>query len=114
MLDLVVSSINEPTTILRNQLPAKNWVRLRLVGRHSARVPIGARVTVKAFDRNCVRMLKSGAGYLSQSDSRILFAVEAGRTVVDAEVVWPSGTRELFRGLATETDHVVIEDSGTE
>jgi enediyne biosynthesis protein E4 len=114
MLDLVVSSINEPTAILRNQLPSQNWVRLQLVGRRSARIPVGARVTVKAFDRNCVRMLKSGAGYLSQSESRLLIAVEAEQPVVDAEVVWPSGTHEYFRGLPTKTDHVIIEDSGSE
>ncbi|MDA1161740.1 MAG: CRTAC1 family protein [Planctomycetota bacterium] len=114
MLDLVVSSINEPTAILRNRLPATNWVRLQLVGRYSARIPVGARVTVKAFDRNCVRLVKSGSGYLSQSDSCIVIAVEAARTVVDVEVVWPTGTHETFAGLVTGTDHVIIEDSGTE
>jgi len=114
MPDLVVSSINEPIAILRNQLPHQNWVRLQLVGRHSARIPVGARVSVKTFDRNCVRLVKSGNGYLSQSDLRILIAVEAEQTAADVEVVWPSGKHEFFPGLATGIGHVIIEDSGAE
>jgi enediyne biosynthesis protein E4 len=114
MLDLIISSIDEPTAVLRNQLPAKNWIRLQLVGRQSSRIPVGARVTVEAFCRNCVRLTKSGSGFLSQSDSRILFAIEPERAEVDVEVTWPSGKRETFRARATATDHVLIEGSGAD
>jgi hypothetical protein len=114
MLDLIISSINEPTAVLRNQLPAKNWIRLQLVGRQSSRFPVGAQVTVEAFGHKCVRLAKSGSGFLSQSDSRILFAIEPERAEVDIEVAWPSGKHETFRARVTATDHVLIEDSGAD
>ena len=114
MPDMVINSINEPTTVLRNQLPATNWIRLKLVGRASARDPVGARITVQAFDRTCVRLTKSGAGYLSQSDPRLLVAIEDGQKAVDVKVVWPTGVKESFENLVTATDHVLIEGAGAE
>lgn len=110
--DLAVSSLDEPLTILRNRRRPRNWIRLRLSGVDSPRDPVGARVSWHAFGRTCHRSIKSGAGYLSQSDSRLLCSLPAGAIDIDVSVVWPSARRELFTGLKTAVDHVIIEGRG--
>lgn len=110
--DLVVSSLDEPIVILRNRLPTANWIRLKLVGTTAPRDPVGARVTLKAFNRPNVRVLNSGAGYLSQSDSRLLIALSDSQTAVDLTIDWPDGMSERFTGLTAAQYHVVIQGRG--
>jgi hypothetical protein len=110
--DLAVSSLDEPVVILRNRTLPQNWVRLKLVGVQSPRDPVGARVRVPVFGRVCHKSIRSGAGFLSQSDPRILFALTVDETTIDVSVVWPTGRQEVFAGLRTATDHVIIEGRG--
>jgi hypothetical protein len=110
--DLVTSSLDEPIAVLRNRQSPANWVRLRLIGTSSPRDPIGARVTLTAFGRQRTALVKSGAGYFSQSDPRLLFALEAEAEAVDVLVEWPTGRREWFRGLPPRGDRVMIEGRG--
>src|SRR5690606_6957094 len=91
--DLVVSRLDRPLAVLRNRLAPANWIRLKLSGTSSPRQPVGATVTVRALGRDRVQSVKSGAGYASQSDSRLLFALETPRDQVDVDVVWPGGRR---------------------
>lgn len=111
-LDLVVSSLTEPVAILHNRQPPANWVQARLVGTRSPRTPIGSRVSVSAWGRECVRSVTSGSGYLSHSDDALLLAVEPERSAVDLTVTWPSGLVELFKGLPTQRESVLVEGRG--
>lgn len=111
-LDLVVSSLTEPVAILHNRQPPSNWVQARLVGTRSPRTPIGSRVSLSAFGRECVRTITSGAGYLSHSDEATLIAVEPKRSTVEITVTWPSGVVEIFRGLPTQRESVLVEGRG--
>ncbi len=111
-LDLVVSSLTEPVAVLHNRQPAQNWVRTRLVGTRSPRTPIGSRVSLSAFGRTCVRMVTSGSGYMSHSEDSLLMAVESGRKTVDVTVTWPSGLIEVFAGLPTLRESVLVEGRG--
>jgi len=110
--DLVISSLDEPVTVLRNRKPAANWIRLKLIGTAAPRDPVGARVTLTAFDRSCVRILKSGAGYLSQSDSRMLFALDRDQATVELTIDWPMMHSERFTGLQAGQDHVLVQGRG--
>lgn len=110
--DLAVSSLDEPVVLLANRRPAANWVRLKLVGSHSPRQPVGATVTLTAFGRPRTQLVTSGAGFCSQSDLRLLFALDEPADLVDVDVHWPSGRRERFAGLPAHTDCVIIEGHG--
>ena len=111
-LDLVVSSLTEPLALLHNRQPAKNWVQARLVGTHSPRTPIGSRVSLSAFGRECVRTVTSGAGYLSHSEEALLLAVEPERSAADVTVTWPSGLVEVFLALPIKRESVLVEGRG--
>lgn len=111
-LDLVVSSLTEPVAVIQNRQPAANWVRIRLVGSRSPRTPIGSRVSLSAFGRECVRVVTSGSGYMSHSEDSLLMAIEPGRSSVDISVTWPSGLVEVFVGQPTQRDSVLVEGRG--
>ncbi len=111
-LDLVVSSLTEPVALLYNRQPAKNWMRLRLVGTRSPRTPIGSRVSLPAFGRECVRFVTSGSGYMSHSEDSQLVALEPGGTSVDVTVTWPGGLVEVFAGMPAMQESVVVEGRG--
>ena len=110
-LDLVVVHQNDPVVLLRNRRPAERWLRVKLQGETCDREAIGARLSFVHDGRPLVRYVRSGAGYLSQSDLRVLYPVAAA-DVLEVSVVWPGGRREVFRGLSTGKTNLLVEGTG--
>ncbi|MFK7886419.1 MAG: ASPIC/UnbV domain-containing protein, partial [Gammaproteobacteria bacterium] len=100
--------------LLINRVPSDNaWVGLRLVGSQSPRSADGARVAIT--DKAGVtrwRRVHSDGSYLSASDHALLVGLGDAQSAVDVGVVWPSGLRELWRDLAHDTKHELLEGSG--
>lgn len=113
-IDLVVSSLDEPLVVLRNRLVTLPPLHLRLVGRQSSRDPIGAKVSISRPSRNLVHFVKSGSGYLSQSDSRIVIPIEPIMATVEIIIHWPSMRRERFSLAAQSGYQVLVEGHGTD
>ncbi len=88
--DLVVSAMDEAPTLLENaQESGHHWIGVEV--RQPAPNPfaIGARITVEdGGGRKQVREVRSGGGYLSQSDLRGLFGLgaSAGPVVIDVRL----------------------------
>ncbi len=110
-LDLVISHQNDPVVVLRNRLPAKNWVSVRLRGEKSNTDGIGAKVTARYGDRQLVRWIRGGGGYVSAFDPRILFPA-VDDAPVSVTVKWPGGEVELFPDLVQGKTHELIEGTG--
>jgi len=108
-LDLVMVHQNEPVTLLRNRRRAAEWLRVRLRGIEQNPDAIGATVRAVAGERVRTRWVRSGAGYLSQFDSRILLPASGP---LDVEVMWPGGHRERFPQLAPGRTHDLLEGTG--
>lgn len=95
-LDLIVVQQDAPVAVLLNQLNSEsaptgkrnpaNWISLDVRGTTSEPSAVGAVVTYRYQNRSLVRHIRSGAGYLSQFDQRILLPV----TTNDLETVVPS------------------------
>src|SRR5262249_6151461 len=88
--DLVISHLNEPVVLLRNQpegvgVPRNHWLGIGLIGRKHRDVA-GARVVVEVGNRRLTRFVKGGGSYLSSSDRRLLFGLgkdeKVGRVTV--------------------------------
>lgn len=109
--DLVIVHQNEPVVLLRNQQSSPHWVRVQLRGTTSNIEGYGARVTLQAGDKRWTQWLASGRGYLSQSDTRLLFALQSD-TPVSATVDWPLGASETFSPLTLRTTHELVEGTG--
>jgi enediyne biosynthesis protein E4 len=71
------------------------------------RFAIGAKVTIDAGGRRQLREIRSGGGYVSQSDLRPLFGLGQYGGPVDVEVRMPGGRRWQWRGLPGDRLHVL-------
>lgn len=95
-LDIVIMNQHGPPTLLRNDCPVENhWVKVRLEGTRSNRSAIGARVLVHYGGKVQAQAVLSQASYMSVNDPRLHFGL-GKETLVDIEVVWPSGNTEKF------------------
>jgi hypothetical protein len=86
--DLVVSAMDDEPTLLENvQESGHHWLGIRLRRDGPNPFAIGARVTVEQGEgRRQVREIRSGGGYLSQSDLRALFGLGDRTDPVKVEV----------------------------
>jgi hypothetical protein len=110
--DLVAMPMNEPVRILRNRLPPQQFVRIELRARQGEPDATGARVRVLFGDRSVAQFIVRGSGFFSQSDPRLLFAVDPQASVIEATVDWPGRGAEVFRDLAVCRSHRLVEGRG--
>jgi hypothetical protein len=90
-IDIVISHLNEPATLLQNVLDnGHHWLGIELVG-NPYRDAVGAMLTLEVSGRKLVRAVKGGGSYLSASDRRIIFGLGKAERVGRLTVTWPSG-----------------------
>ncbi|HEY1784276.1 MAG TPA: CRTAC1 family protein, partial [Pirellulales bacterium] len=114
-IDLLATAVAEPVRLYRNCVAKRgHWLQVRAVepalgGRDS----YGAEITIQAGSRQQVGWVVPGSSYLVSNDPRVHFglgeAVEVGRV----EVVWPDGSREVFRGGPVDRLLEVRKGEGT-
>ena len=105
-LDVVVSALAEPATLLRNvSEPVGNWVALHLVGTVSNRDGLGARVRVG----NRTRWMKSSVGYASSSLRPVHVGIGDSTGPVRVEIDWPSGRRQTVDSVPINKPTVIRE-----
>jgi hypothetical protein len=111
--DLVISHLNGPVTVLRNEAQTANhWLGVALAGRDKRDV-VGARLTLEVGGRRLTRFAQGGGSYLSSSDRRLLFGLGAADRVGRLTVAWPGGKEEHWDGLAVDRYWRLAEGSGS-
>lgn len=109
-LDLLVTNNGQAADLIRNDGSPRNALLVRaVVGNRDA---VGARVHVTAAGRTQVRVVRAGSSYLSQNDLRLHFGLGNARSADRLEVMWPSGRRDTFTGLAVNQIVTVREGAG--
>jgi hypothetical protein len=99
-LDILILNMNEPPSLLRNDLRGQNhWLKVLLVGTKSNRSAIGARVLAHYSGRTQAQEVLSQSSYYSCNDFRLHFGLGAASTT-DLTVLWPSGLKEEYRNVA--------------
>ncbi|HKQ60197.1 MAG TPA: CRTAC1 family protein [Candidatus Polarisedimenticolaceae bacterium] len=98
-LDLLLTQLDGPPALLRNESACASWLRVTLRVPPGRGTAIGARVLVRAGGRVQQRDASSGESYLSVHDPRLHFGLGAAETVDEVEVRWPDGTRTVRPGL---------------
>jgi hypothetical protein len=111
-LEIVVNNLDSLATLLRNSGKKGNWISFKLVGTHSNRDAIGARVLLKANDLSQMLEVRSGCCYMSQSDMRLHFGVGTASKIDLLQVQWPSGAIERFNALGVNVFQVLKEGTG--
>lgn len=94
-LDLIVSNVQEPTQIFRNDAPRSGqWLVVDLLGIKGGPVTEGATVIAQDGEELMTRTFTTCKGYASAFPAEVHFgAVNPGNNI---EVVWPGGIRENF------------------
>ncbi|GAB4119417.1 MAG: CRTAC1 family protein [Acidobacteriota bacterium] len=97
-LDVVLSLLDSPAQILLNQGGNRqNWIQFELEGTRSNRQGIGAEVTVTLPDGGRRQAtVTTTSSYQSASDPRVHFGLGSADHVVEVEIRWPSGQRQLL------------------
>jgi hypothetical protein len=103
-IDAVVSVLNGPVKLFRNDSPDRNhWILLKLVGRKSNRMGIGAQIKLTAEDGSKQwNEATTAVGYASSSDPRVHFGLGANTKIREIEIRWPSGIKQLLRDVAAD------------
>jgi hypothetical protein len=90
-LDILVVNLNEPPSLLRNDLAGDNrWLKIKLIGTKSNRSAIGARVVVKVGDATQTQEVMSQSSFLSSNDPRLHFGLGPAAKA-EIRIRWPNG-----------------------
>ncbi len=108
-LDLLVTNLNAPPSLLRNDGTVASWLSVRLRGSRSNADGIGARVVATIGESRLVREIRREASYAGSVLPRAHFGLGDAETVDRLEVRWPSGrTSEMTRVAARRL--IVIDE----
>ncbi len=108
-IDVVISHMNEPVSILRGIGGAgHHWLGVQLVGKDDADV-VGAKAELRVGKRTLTRFVKGGGSYLSSSDRRLVFGMAEQTQLGLLTVTWPSGEQQHFQGLAVDRYYRIVQ-----
>ncbi|MGC2473900.1 MAG: CRTAC1 family protein [Candidatus Sulfotelmatobacter sp.] len=111
-IDILIINMNEPPSLLRNDLAGKqNWIKILLVGVKSNRSAIGARVLVHYGSKVQAQARVSQSSYYSSSDPRLHFGIGESK-IVDVEIYWPSGLHERHNAITANQLVTIREEKG--
>jgi enediyne biosynthesis protein E4 len=112
--EALVSNMNEPPSLYYNTAPIENWISLQLIGVKSNRAALGAVVTLEQGSEKHEKEVRSGDGYISQSDLRLHFGLGKSTRAEKIVIRWPSGLVETLSDLPANQYYVVREGGGVD
>ena len=110
--EALVNNMNEGPSLYYNSAPVGNWVSVQLIGAKSNRAALGAAVTLEQDGDQREQEVRSGDGYISQSDLRLHFGLAQAPKADRIVIRWPSGTVENLSDLPANHYYVIREGSG--
>ena len=110
--EALVNNMNERPSLYYDTAPIGNWISLQLVGVKSNRAALGAVVTLERGSDKHEKEVRSGDGYISQSDLRLHFGLGRFSNAEKIVIRWPSGLVETLSDLPANQYYVVREGSG--
>jgi enediyne biosynthesis protein E4 len=116
-LDLVFANSMENAAVLLNRtdVESNSWIAIRLIGRRSARDPIGASVVLESGAVGRQRQVIGGGSYLSQGPYTLHWGIPEHSGSPDHEpslratVHWPSGVKQVVTDLEAGKINMILE-----
>ncbi len=99
-LDLLVTNLDAPPSLLRNESRGGAWLTVVCEGPRGEPGPVGTTVTVRAGGRTQQRDVAAGDSFLSTHDPRPHFGLGAAERVDEVDVRWPDGSHSLRKDVA--------------
>lgn len=111
-IDIVVMNMNEPPSLLRNDVSGRHhWLKVLLVGVESNRSAIGAQVVAVYGGYRQAQAVLGQSSFLSVNDRRLHFGL-GSETGAKLEIRWPNGRQELIELVDADQLVVIREGSG--
>ncbi len=111
-MDVVVTNLNARPEIFLNRSPEPNhWLLLRLTGTKSNRDGLGARIQVTTAAGTQYNHATTSVGYSGSSDRRVHFGLGPAPAADAVEILWPSGMKQVIRGVKADRILEVREPS---
>lgn len=101
-LDLVVSNLNRPAFVYRNEGKEQHYLAVELRGEGKNTMGTGARVTVTSGGITQTRELFTNRGYLSSVDPVLHFGLGARPQVQRLVVTWPDGRSQTLTDIPAD------------
>ena len=98
-LDLLISRLDRPPALLRNDSPGGAWLGVVCEGPAGGPPPIGTEVTLHAGGRVMLRDVASSGSFLSAHDPRLHFGLGSADHAERVDVRWPDGTRSVLENV---------------
>jgi hypothetical protein len=118
-IDVVVNTVNDYPQLLRSDSKLdNNWIKVRTIGTKSNRSGIGARIKCivrmpgDSKPHQQIDEVRSGGGYISQSDLRVHFGLGKAKKVDVLEIRWPSGQLDTLKDINANQLIFVKEGEG--
>jgi enediyne biosynthesis protein E4 len=109
-VDVLVMNMNEPPTLLRNDVTGGgHWLKVLLQGVKSNRSAIGARVTARYGGRLQAQEVTAQSSFYSANDRRLHFGLGAA-AAADLTIRWPDGSTQAIPKV--EADQLVVVREG--
>jgi len=111
-MDILVMNMNEPPSLLRNDVSDKNhWLKVQLVGVQSNRSAIGTRVTARYGTRRQAQEVSAQSSFYSTNDRRLHFGL-GKEGYADLMIRWTNGATETIPNVAADQLVVIREGAG--
>ena len=111
-VDMVVVNLNEPPSLLRNDVSSgSNWLKVLLIGTRSNRSAIGSRVIARYGDKVQAQAVTAQSSFYSVNDRRLHFGMGDNKHA-DVEIHWTNGLVERFTNLECNQLVTITEAKG--
>ncbi len=101
-LDILIVNLNEPPSLLRNDLRGNNhWLKVKLIGTKSNRSAIGTRVICSYAGKRQAQELVAQSSFYSSNDSRLHFGLGTAATA-DLEIRWPTRSKQILKNIKAD------------
>jgi len=111
-LDIFVTELDEPPTLLRNNLDNGNHhLAILLRGTKSNRDALGSRLEIVAGGKHQYWSIRSGGSFLSDNDRHAFFGLGKNDRVESLKVTWPTGAVQEWHDLAVDQSITITEGS---
>jgi hypothetical protein len=101
-LDLLITQLDEPPTLLRNDSAAGAWLTVVCEVPPGEGTAVGTRGVVEAGGRRQSRDVSSGGSFLSVHDPRLHFGLGAAKIADRVEARWPDGSRTVLENVEVD------------
>ena len=108
----VVNNMNEKPSVYYNTAAIGNFISLKLIGVKSNRAALGVVVTLEQGRDKWLQEVRSGDGFISQSDLSLHFGLGSASEAAKVTIRWPSGLVQTLTTLRANQYYVIREGSG--